>query len=648
MFSPRSWSIGTQTFWVMLGASLLLVWLGAAALSQFLHTNQSNQLHEDIEKRTALFSSTLMDAILSEDIPILETSLEGLVQIHSNLIGAEFCNYQNRPLLRWGEDIPSCHPESAVEELQGAQLVTAYREIVFEGERFGAIALRWDLTQPFEQLEQQIDSIVRLLVAAVLLLALILFVLVQLLVVRPIRQVDSYLRQVESSEIEEQKGAGSYSSKELVHLCEGVMALLESMAAEAKLRDEREQLLATLEEKVVERTQDLKHSNDQLSAIMAQMGDALFVLNQDGEILVSNPAAEQLFSQVVDRDFISLFPQELTVTIQQLLSCQELHSERLLFSDQEQNKVLLELTVSPLQIDEDNFHRLILIRDVTRQHDLEEKEQMIAFQSGIAEISASMMHNVGNILAGMNGKIFQIKNVGQAIQKTAKFLVEFSEKIDQLPPEKSKAMLQRSGEVLETIVKKELHDSIERIAARTQEIAEIIRLQETNTKQTQQLSRIHPRSFFKEVFSLLDRPLEKLGIEIKIEVESGLNEAYLPRNQLLLMLVALVKNGIEAIQSSKRSDGVIILRFQRAQWEGEVGFALQLEDNGIGIERDQIDQLFVYGHSSKAGSQGNGLHTSANFVKSQKGTIEIQSEGAGKGAIVEIWLPDQGKLSAST
>ena len=154
--------------------------------------------------RSALFSTTLLDALVSEDTPILETSLSGLVEIHPNLLGAEFCNYQNHPLLRWGENVPECHPDAVVKGLDQNLILTTYREVIFEGERFGAIALRWDLVESFKNLEQQVQQITTMLVFAVLLLALVLFILVHLLVVRPIRKVDDYLHSITSGNIGKQ------------------------------------------------------------------------------------------------------------------------------------------------------------------------------------------------------------------------------------------------------------------------------------------------------------------------------------------------------------------------------------------------------------------------------------------------------------
>ena len=625
----------------MLGVSLVLVWIGATTLSQLLHSYQQQQIQQDIDKRTALFSTTLLDALVSEDTPILETSLSGLVEIHPNLLGAEFCNYQNHPLLRWGENVPECHPDAVVKGLDQNLILTTYREVIFEGERFGAIALRWDLVESFKNLEQQVQQITTMLVFAVLLLALVLFILVHLLVVRPIRKVDDYLQQVEHSE-EVEKTSATYNSKELIHLCEGVMALLESMAAERELRDEREQLLATLEDKVIERTRDLKKSNDQLSSIMENMGDALFVVNPQGEILVSNPAAKALFpayAETLEGVILNaLFPPELIPQVDQLLSSTALCCDRLLFSNSDMSKVLLELSFAPLPMEEED-HKLVLIRDITRQHDLEEKEQMIAFQSGVAEISANMMHNIGNILAGLSGKTFQMRNGEKMVLKGSTLLHKLSEQVEELSPEQLKTVLQRTEDMLVGVVEKEWSTPLQQLELQLQDIAEIVRQQEHSSKPHFQLSRFHPHSFFKEVVSLLAPQLQKYSISTEIDVASGLNEAYLPRNQLLPVVTALVQNAIDAIRLQQPQNGQITIRFSTAVRNKQPGLKLLIEDNGIGIESEDTSQLFAAGHSADQDKQGRGLHNSGNFVKSFGGTITLQSYGVGKGAILEIWLP---------
>ncbi len=632
---PRNWSVGTQTFWVMLGVSLLLVWLGSMALTRVMYDNQFQQLQDEIDKRTQLFSSTLLDALISEDTPVLETALQGLVELHPNLVGAGFCDYRNEPLLSWGSNVPDCKTELNQLVWNSATILTSYRQIRFEGERFGAIALRWDLSLQFIKLKRQVEQFVFSMIVAVLFLALVLFVLVRFMVVRPIRKVDHYLREVESNEVSER--TGSYSSKELIHLCEGVKSLLESMAAESRLRDEREQLLATLEEKVIERTQALKQRNEQLSSIMENMGDALFVTDLEGNILISNPVAAKFFELEqgdAPLQFQQLFPGPHWEKIEAGLQSVQLVTESLLFSDQTHNKTFYEITFSPLP----DQQRLILVRDSTQQHDLEEKEQLLAFQSGIAEMSANIMHNIGNILVRLNGHVLKMRSSNQTLEKIPQILEHLSGDVP-VPDVKRDQVVAQSCRLIRHISEEELEPQLSALERGVEDVANIVRLQKSHVKPIFQWGYFHAYSFIKDLLTVSKHQLQQLDIQVDIEVDKTLSELYLPRNQLFQALVGVVQNSVEAIGEGETEQGMIEVALFPEKRNAVEGVTFSITDNGVGVEPDRLQELFTFGFTTKKDRHGEGLHATANFVKSFGGEIALSSDGVGKGATVILWFP---------
>ena len=628
----------------MLGGSLLLLWIGSIVFSRILYSAELANLEQDVEKRTELFTTTLLDALLSEDIPILESALEAMIEIHPDLIGAEFCNYNNTPLLHWGESIPNCESNYYGSRWEGDEelrILTNRLEVVFHQERFGVVALRWDLGDRFDQLKLQVHNITRAIAIGALLMALMLFVMVRILVVRPIHRVDHYLRRVESRE-EEKESLKHYSSKELIHLCEGVEVLQESMEREEQLSLEREQLLATLEEKVKERTHDLRQSNDQLTSIMENMKDPLFLLNQDNIVVVSNPAARSLFPEATEQEgtlFVGLFPGELQEKVSQLLRAKTTSSELLLFEDEKHDRGFFELTYSPLLEGEEEQQKLVLVRDVTEQRVLEEKEQMIAFQSGIAEMSSSVMHNIGNVLAGLTGQIYKVKKGGDSLSKMQEILQHLATAGKEVSEEDREVVLTRSSEMMNLAIEEKLLEPLRRIEHGIHDISEVIQLQKSNIKPTFQLVRFHPRPFLYDVVAMLEPQSRGYGVEVNVEVETDLTEVHLPRNQLFQAVVNLVKNGIEAASASSRKERLVEIQLIRKLREGRPGLQLTVEDNGAGIEQERIDSLFVFGESSKSKGSGVGLHASGNFINSFGGTIKLESDGVEQGAKATVWLP---------
>lgn len=628
----------------MLGVSLLLLWLGGAVLSKVAHSIQLEQIEEDVDKRTALFSTTLLDALLSEDIPVLETTLQGLIKIHPNLVGAEFCNYQNSPLLTWGEYPPHCVDKVQASSGMQGTLLTSQRPIIFEEERFGTVALRWDLQLPMKLLDQQIEQFVYLMVLAVLFLAMVLFITVRQLVVQPIHRVDQYLRGVQSGEVATESKQ-TFVSKELIHLCEGVDVLQQSMEAEAQLRDDLQALLASLEEKVAERTQALRQSNDRLTSIMEHMGDGLFVVDEYQQVTVFNPAASQLFPQLkeasAEQTFSDLFPDTVATQLDRLLATESHRMETLLFTGEEGEQISLALSSTPLQIREEARHHLLLVRDVTRQRELEEKEQLVAFQSGITEMSISIMHNIGNALAGISGQVLKVKNGKKALHNTVQILDQLVDNIDELPKETQVKAIRQLQSIVNKLLDNEIGVALEQLDKGVESVSEIIRLQRSNVKPIFQLSRFSPYAFLHDVALILAPQCERYEIEVKVHVDRELNEVYLPRNQLFQAMVNLVKNGIEAIAEQRPARGLIEITLTDEVVSGVSGLKFSVQDNGVGVATEQIGKVFNFGQTSKQSGSGVGLHVTANFANSFGGKVGLESTGVGEGATAWIWLPLQ-------
>ena len=59
---------------------------------------------------------------------------------------------------------------------------------------------------------------------------------------------------------------------------------------------------------------------------------------------------------------------------------------------------------------------------------------------------------------------------------------------------------------------------------------------------------------------------------------------------------------------------------------------MEVEDNGIGIKRDMLNEIFKFGVTTRSEGYGFGLHACANTMSEIDGNISVVSEGEGKGA----------------
>ena len=80
-------------------------------------------------------------------------------------------------------------------------------------------------------------------------------------------------------------------------------------------------------------------------------------------------------------------------------------------------------------------------------------------------------------------------------------------------------------------------------------------------------------------------------------------------------LLNFIKNSIESVNKKKSIKSKFIGRiiFKEVEDKSTVGF--MIEDNGIGIKKEDLDNIFKFGFSTKKRGSGFGMHHCANFIK---------------------------------
>ncbi|MEW8127183.1 MAG: ATP-binding protein, partial [Candidatus Thiodiazotropha endolucinida] len=95
----------------------------------------------------------------------------------------------------------------------------------------------------------------------------------------------------------------------------------------------------------------------------------------------------------------------------------------------------------------------------------------------------------------------------------------------------------------------------------------------------------------------------------------------------------LFVNAVHALDSSA---GIISLSTD--DWD-EKGVVIKVEDNGMGIEEEQIEMIFNPFHTSKRVGEGTGLGLSVSYglIKKYGGDITVRSD-RGRGSLFSVWI----------
>jgi signal transduction histidine kinase len=135
------------------------------------------------------------------------------------------------------------------------------------------------------------------------------------------------------------------------------------------------------------------------------------------------------------------------------------------------------------------------------------------------------------------------------------------------------------------------------------------------------------------VLSIVRVELWKHGVELQTQLNKHLPIVQVDKVQLQQVVLNLVMNGIEAMQSAQPR----VLKVQTAQPAPNM-VRVSIEDTGTGIDPSALDRIFKPLFTTKASGMGMGLFICHSIIESHSGRIWV-SPAVKRGSIFEFELP---------
>jgi signal transduction histidine kinase len=110
------------------------------------------------------------------------------------------------------------------------------------------------------------------------------------------------------------------------------------------------------------------------------------------------------------------------------------------------------------------------------------------------------------------------------------------------------------------------------------------------------------------------------------------------RVQLQQVLINLVVNGMDAMNTIEVSKRVLIISGRREVREGKPGCLLSVQDAGTGFKLDEMDRLFQAFYTTKPQGMGMGLAISRSIIEAHGGRLWAETN-QGLGATFLFSLP---------
>jgi len=146
-----------------------------------------------------------------------------------------------------------------------------------------------------------------------------------------------------------------------------------------------------------------------------------------------------------------------------------------------------------------------------------------------------------------------------------------------------------------------------------------------------------------EVLTLTKGEIQKRAIIVRTKLDENLPPATANRVQLQQVLFNLVTNAIEAMDSVSIPNRQLLIKSEPGT-SGDVGVAI--EDTGVGIDLEHIDQIFSSFFTTKGSGMGMGLSICRSIIESHGGR-SWASRGNPDGAVFKFTLPVAGSMPNS-
>jgi two-component system C4-dicarboxylate transport sensor histidine kinase DctB len=142
--------------------------------------------------------------------------------------------------------------------------------------------------------------------------------------------------------------------------------------------------------------------------------------------------------------------------------------------------------------------------------------------------------------------------------------------------------------------------------------------------------------FVPKVTSLFEKSAKDAGVDVELTLPQTPLEAEVDPQLLHIVISNLVTNAIEAVAASADEHPRIEVRLDRDPADPS-GVRLQVADNGPGLARDIVAQLFEPFHSGKPSGVGIGLALSQRIARAHGGKLAL--EPSPRGALFALTLP---------
>ncbi|MCP3870377.1 MAG: response regulator [Gammaproteobacteria bacterium] len=282
------WPLRRQLI-LALGGTTILV---GALSGELVRTMETNYLKESFEQQSrktfSILSATSIDAVVSEDQPLLETIVSQSVAFDPEIFSLSIENEVNEILVEWqnteiSADVP---------------LMSFSEDIVFEEESFGRMNISWNVTPLIHEIEMHVQKMRAFSIGITVALALLIILWVNRLVINPVRKIHRRLTELGRGELT--SAFKLNAAQELVLLGESTDVISENLHLKRLREEELEETSRAKSEFMANMSHELRTPLNGVLGMMSLLRDSELATDQRDYVNVAANSGRALLTLIND------------------------------------------------------------------------------------------------------------------------------------------------------------------------------------------------------------------------------------------------------------------------------------------------------------------------------------------------------------
>ncbi|QRO02330.1 HAMP domain-containing protein [Archangium violaceum] len=285
------------------------------------------------------------------------------------------------------------------------------------------------------------------------------------------------------------------------------------------------------------------------------------------------------------------------------------------------------------------------VEERTRElKDVNQQLVQTARRAGMAEVATNVLHNVGNVLNSVYTSAqvakervlgMKLEHVGRVAQMLEQHQADLSTFIGQ--DERGRHLMPFLNGLGRNLLEErtEIVSLLDDVGRYTEHIGDIVKVQQNYARTPRMHEPVDLADLLEDALRINSAGLTRHQVKVQRQLTS-LPPVMTDKHKTLMILVNLVSNAKYALDEAPSGERLLTVKLEQAHTDR---FRIVIHDNGMGIAPEMLTRIFQYGFTTREEGHGFGLHSSALAAQELGGSLNVHSEGLGRGATFSLELP---------